>query len=183
MLRIRNCHRLIPFGARSCRRTFFGPPTKWDPLSVTGSLVRDMERNITRMEREMDRFWGGQRSGSLPSFTLVPPVQHLSQDDGKYRLQLDLHGFKPEDVKINLQERSLQIEAKLEQKDEDGSRHYQEITRCYTIPENVDIDHLKSVLKADGILSIEAPLKANEPPKDENHEIPIQRQNNTIKEE
>lgn len=137
-----------------------------------------MERNITRMERDMDRFWGGQRPGFLPTFSRILPIENPSQNDGKYRLQLDLHGFKPEDVKIHLQERTLQIEAKMEQKDGDGSRHYQEITRCYTIPENVDMEQLKSVLKTDGILSIEAPLKAEEVPKIENQEIPIHRDNN-----
>ena len=52
----------------------------------------------------------------------------------------------------------------------------QELTRKFTLPENVDCEHLKSIFSPEnGLLSIEAPLK--NPPKIEQKstEIPINR--------
>ena len=64
----------------------------------------------------------------------------------------------------------------METSGQDGSRFYQELSRKFTLPEDVDVDSLKSLYSAaDGILTIEAPFK--NPPKIGNGptEIPVNR--------
>ncbi len=70
----------------------------------------------------------------------------------------------------------MTVDAKLEEIGSDGSRLYQETSRKFTLPEEVDLDNLKSIFSPqDGVLSIEAPFK--NPPKLEKGptEIPINR--------
>ena len=64
----------------------------------------------------------------------------------------------------------------MEHKSEDGSQAiFQEIARTYTLPENVEVEKMKSLLSDDGMLCIEAPLKGvKEAPKGPT-EIPIDR--------
>lgn len=89
---------------------------------------------------------------------------------------MDLSGFKPEDVNISLNGRVLTIQAKMEEKSADGSRFTsQSIFNSYTLPENVDLNGVKSLLSEDGILSIEMPLKGVEKKKTGPKEIPIQK--------
>lgn len=80
--------------------------------------------------------------------------------------------FNPENVKVTIKDRLLTIDAKFEQKSEDGSsRMYQEISRAFTLPETVKIEEVKSLFTPEGELLIEAPLPELEAPKPK--EIPI----------
>jgi len=156
------------------RRGFFGPPGRWDPFSDMTTAIREIERNTARMERDMDKFW--TRSGMdklMPNFTKFSP---LSAASGTHRITLDLHGYKPEDVKISLKDRTLMVEGKFEHKDE-SSRTYQEWNRQWTLPETADISKLKSVLDSEGVLTIEAPhLNKTNDDQTKNHEIPIHKE-------
>ena len=70
----------------------------------------------------------------------------------------------------------LTIDARMEQTGSDGNRIYQEVSRKLSLPEDVDLNNLKSLFSAaDGVLTIEAPFK--NPPKVENgpKEIPVNR--------
>jgi HSP20 family molecular chaperone IbpA len=80
-----------------------------------------------------------------------------------HRISLDMSGFKPEDVNVSLKNRQVIIDAKMEEKSDDGHhRMYQEVTRQYTLPENVQVEKLRSLLSDDGVLSIEAPIAAKD---------------------
>ncbi|CAG7730719.1 unnamed protein product [Allacma fusca] len=96
-------------------------------------------------------------------------------DQQKYCLNVRVGNFSPENVKISLKDRVMTIEAKTEEKSEDGNRRvYQEVSRQFTLPENVDLKEVKSILTPEGVLKIEAPLPQQalpEPPKPQ--EIPI----------
>jgi len=99
-------------------------------------------------------------------------MEAVETGGNSYRINIDVSGFKPEDIKVSLKDRVLTIDAKMEQKSEDGSRLYQEMSRMYTLPANVEVNNLKSLLSNDGVLAIEAPISGEvEQPK----EIPISR--------
>ena len=80
---------------------------------------------------------------------------------GKYTVNVPLGSqIHPNDIKITIKNHTLIVEAKKEKKSEDGSsstRLYQEVTRKITLPENIDINEIKSVFD-NGVLKIEAPL-------------------------
>jgi HSP20 family molecular chaperone IbpA len=101
------------------------------------------------------------------------PLEAVDDTGNSYKINMDVSGFKPEDIKVSLKDRVLTIEAKMEQKSEDGSRLYQEVSKMYNLPDNVELENLKSLLTNDGVLAIEAPLtvRAEEKPK----ELPINR--------
>ena len=160
------------FCNQSSARGFFGPPGKWDPFSDISTAIREIERNTARMERDMDKFWS--RAGIdrfLPTFSKLSPI---GTKDGMHRITMDLNGYKPEDVKVSLKDRTLTIEGKYEHQD-DGNRVYQEWTRRYTLPDNADVSKLKSLLDHDGVLTIEAPSVAAEG-KAQPKEIPINKE-------
>jgi len=97
-----------------------------------------------------------------------------SQKDA-FGVKIDVHGFQPKDLSVNIQGNVLTIEGCHEEKSENGfsSRQFK---RSVTIPDNVQKHQFKSVLARDGkTLRIEAPLvQAVEEKKEEQHEIPIQ---------
>jgi len=99
--------------------------------------------------------------------------------EGKYSLNIQLgNSIAPEDLKISIKDNIVTVEAKKEQKTDDGttsSRVYQEISRKFNLPSGVDMKEVKSILKPDGTLQIECPLPkpAIEAPR-KPREIPIQ---------
>ena len=100
----------------------------------------------------------------------------IQNQNGVHKINLDLNGFKPQNVNVNLNGRLLTIKAHMDHSSEDGSQRIkQEISRQYTLPDNLELDKLRSLFSEDGMLSIEAPLK-NDPGKEGGpKEIPISR--------
>ncbi|CAF1022180.1 unnamed protein product [Adineta ricciae] len=97
----------------------------------------------------------------------------ITEPDGsrKFHLSLNTHGFGPEDIKIKVQQGSLSVSAKKEKKSTNGySLH--EFSQTYSLPEELNIDQLKSTYTENGILAIEAPLPEA---KTKNRQIEIER--------
>ena len=67
----------------------------------------------------------------------------------------------------------------MEQQSEDGTQTiFQEIARTYTLPDNVEVEKMKSLFSEDGVLCIEAPLKDVKDTAKGPTEIPIDRKTN-----
>ncbi|PNF32626.1 hypothetical protein B7P43_G17929, partial [Cryptotermes secundus] len=130
------------------------------------SVFRDMDKALERFERDViDHF---------PFRRILPrsiPIQGIVQRGDVYRVNVDVDGFKPEEINISMKDNILVIRARMERKGEDGSKFQQEFTREMTLPEEVDPTSLKSFLGNDGVLSIEASYKPEAKPK----EIPVSR--------
>lgn len=76
-----------------------------------------------------------------------------------FQVSLDVQQFKPNEVTVKIQDNTIVIEGKHEERqDQHGfiSRHF---TRKYVLPKEVDIDQVASTLSSDGILTIKAPKK------------------------
>jgi HSP20 family molecular chaperone IbpA len=132
-----------------------------------GSLLSSIERDMNRLLRHF-----GAPGLDLLCPSVVSETGGTEGSDGKYRLNVPLgRSIGPEDVKIGIKDKIMTIEAKKEQKSEDGNcRVYQEYVRKFTLPENIDTKEVKSVLTPEGYLQIEAPLplkKLEEPKKQE----------------
>jgi HSP20 family molecular chaperone IbpA len=100
-------------------------------------------------------------------------------NEKKFKLNVPVGNFSPEDVKVSLKDWVMTIEAKTEQKTEDGcARSYREVSRKFTLPRNLDMKEVTSILTPDGILKIEAPVpqKTVPPPRVKDLEIPILRE-------
>ncbi|XP_058457148.1 protein lethal(2)essential for life-like [Malaya genurostris] len=90
----------------------------------------------------------------------------------KFQINLDVQQFSPEEISVKATDKSITVEGKHEEKqDEHGfiERHF---VRRYMLPAGHDHNGIVSSLSSDGILTISAPKKALPPPVEEKS-IPI----------
>ncbi|MEX0686459.1 MAG: Hsp20/alpha crystallin family protein [Balneolales bacterium] len=111
-----------------------------------------------RFSDMMDEFFNdsmtlGDRSGFVPGID-------ITEDDNQYNIHVTLPGMKKEDIKIDLEDRTLTIsgERKQEKEDKNVKYHiiesrYGQFERSFTLPSNVDLDSLNAKYK-DGMLNL-----------------------------
>lgn len=128
------------------------PITEWDPF---------------RMMREMLR-WDPFRAAALvPQLERDVWMPHFEvrENGNSIRILADVPGIKREDLDISVNGSRLVIsgqrEAEQRHRNENVhtyERQYGQFTRTFTLPDNVDLDHVTSDLR-DGVLTIVASLK------------------------
>jgi len=79
-------------------------------------------------------------------------------DDSKFELSLDTHGFRPDEIKVNVAGGVLGVEAKHEEKG-DNKHILRQFSRKYTLPEGCEVARVNSNLSSDGVLVITAPKR------------------------
>ncbi|VDN28534.1 unnamed protein product [Cylicostephanus goldi] len=77
-------------------------------------------------------------------------------DDSKLAISLNVANFKPEELSVDLDGKILKVQGKQEIKEENGYS-MRTFVRQWMLPENVDVEQLKSSLSEDGHLALEAP--------------------------
>jgi len=100
---------------------------------------------------------------------LCPVTGHKKRPHSdKFRVTLDVTGFKPEDLSVKVIGRKLLIDGKQEFRDgEDFS--VKEMRKTYDLPENASFEHMTSFLTAKGILVVEFPLITQTKERDDHH--------------
>ncbi|VDO87435.1 unnamed protein product [Haemonchus placei] len=78
----------------------------------------------------------------------------MVDDDKKFAVSLDVSQFRPEELKVQLEGRQLTIEGKQEHKTE-NSAIQRSFIRKYVLPENVDLEAIRTQLDDKGHLSVE----------------------------
>jgi HSP20 family molecular chaperone IbpA len=131
---------------------------------------------MERVFREMDRLspfslreWNplGQR------LWRTIPIETTRDGQRLYKIELDLPDFEPKDINVTIKDRNVTVKAKKETESE-GCKQYREYSYQYTLPNEVNVEHVRSLLTNEGLLTIEAPLPQLKEPQAQ--EIPIQRQ-------
>jgi HSP20 family protein len=135
------------------RRSEYGMG-EWDPFRWMREMMRwDPFRNMGIMPRfEQQDVW-------IPSFD-------VRENGSSIKIVADVPGVKRDDLEISVMGNRLVITGRREveerSKDENvhtWERQFGQFTRTFTLPDNVDADHITSELR-DGVLTIVAPLKA-----------------------
>ncbi|CAJ0589078.1 unnamed protein product [Cylicocyclus nassatus] len=80
----------------------------------------------------------------------------IVNDDSKLSISLNVKQFKPEELSVNLDGRTLKIEGKQEIKEENAYT-VRTFVRQWRLPKKVDVEQLKSTLTEDGHLAVDAP--------------------------
>lgn len=116
--------------------------TPFPPLT---SDVDRLARDVQRLQRELG---------------IIGGITHRKD---VFEVYLDVQGYKPENINIEVQDNLLTISGSHEEKDEEGI-HYQarHFTRKFMLPEDIQLDKMKSCLTKTGrfwCLKVEAPLK------------------------
>ena len=84
----------------------------------------------------------------------------VRDDEKAFEVSLDTHNFRPDEIKVNVVDKVLNVEGKHEEKSENGSKYVsRQFIRKYTLPEECLPDEVVSNLSADGVLLITAPKK------------------------
>lgn len=114
----------------------------------------------------------------------VPAVMRtdVKENETGYELNIDLPGYKKEDVQAQLKDGYLTITATSrtndDQKEENGKyirreRYYGTCSRSFYVGEDIRQEDIKAKFE-DGILKIGVPKKEDKPEIEENHFIPIE---------
>merc|ERR1712038_768417 len=85
-------------------------------------------------------------------------IIRVKDDDAKFELSLDTHGFRPDEIKVNVAGGVLGVEAKHEEKG-DNKFVLRQFSRKYTLPEGCEATRVNSNLSSDGVLVISAPKR------------------------
>ncbi len=129
-----------------------GTLTRWEPFTELGELR-------TRFDRMLDEWMDGRERVWTPAIDVV-------RKDNEMILRADIPGFKPEEVKIEVEDDTLTISGEhLEQeehRDEEyvrRERRYGSFIRSMPLPEHVDAKRIKATTH-DGIVEVTIPLPA-----------------------
>lgn len=127
-------------------------------------------RSLSReMERLFEDFFGSPREGTtLAEWT---PAADIKEEEGAFRVKVDLPGIKKDDVNIEVSENRLAIsgERRFEQEEKRDDYHFVErgygrFHRAFTLPGTVDADKIDAAYK-DGVLEVVLPKKEEVKPK------------------
>lgn len=123
--------------------------TNWRPFAD----LEDVQGPTDRLFAEMEK--GKRHKRSLP-------VDVVERDD-KYLLRADVPGFKPDEVKIKVEDDVLTVSAEHEETEEEKTDHYLRrerrygsVSRSITLPKGVTLDQVEATRK-DGIVEVSLP--------------------------
>jgi HSP20 family protein len=129
---------------------------EWNPIRTMRDLLRwDPFREMSPL---WDRFEQVQRDTWLPTF-------EVRETKDSYVFKADIPGVKQDDIEVSLTGNRLQIAGKRDAEKETREdtyyayeRSYGSFTRSFTLPADIDAEHVHSELK-DGVLTLAIPKK------------------------
>lgn len=100
----------------------------------------------------------------------------IREDDKSYLLEVDLPGYSKDDIKIDITDGYLTINAKVEKEDNDENKNYVrrerftgEVSRSFYVGDDIKEEEVKASFK-NGILTLEVPkLSLEEKKKDKKY--------------
>ncbi|WKX98300.1 hypothetical protein Q1695_013742 [Nippostrongylus brasiliensis] len=130
----------------------------WQFPRAMNRMMYDTMRDLDRAERSLFPYW---RDADHAVLHVANETQQAVDDDKKFAVSLDVSQFRPEELNVHLDGRELTVEGKQEHKTENSSMH-RSFVRKWLLPEDVNLDAIKTALSDKGHLSIEAPKKGEE---------------------
>lgn len=87
----------------------------------------------------------------------------VTDDKNKFQVNVDVQHFKPEEISVKISDdKTVTIECKHEEKQDEHGHIYRHFCRKYTLPDNCDVGRVESKLSSDGVLTISAPRNDNQ---------------------
>uniref|UniRef100_A0A670XW04 SHSP domain-containing protein n=1 Tax=Pseudonaja textilis TaxID=8673 RepID=A0A670XW04_PSETE len=151
-----------------------GAQTRLAYSALRGGLrtKREMEKMSRAFFQATPLPFGGERESHKEA-----SEENACPAEGKnhYRFSVDVAGFTPEEMTVNLEGRKVTVTAKRQRESQSKDRGYwvehQELRRETLLPPDVDLQAIACSLNPDGQLCIEAPRLAESEPAQ--HTIPI----------
>jgi len=140
---------------------------RWDPF-------RELEDMSERLNRAFGR--SGLTRAELHSKDAMTvfdwsPTVDIVETPEEFQIKAELPEVKKEDVKVSVDAGILRIEGERKQEKEEKGKKYHRIERSYgsflrtfTLPDNVDLEHIQSTLD-NGVLKLHVPKKPGTQPR------------------
>lgn len=113
--------------------------------------------------RRMDRVFE-ELTGELPAQTAWAPAVDIRRDDGKLIVRADVPGFKPDEIKVELEGNTLTLSGEHEETSEEKQRDFLRrerrfgaFRRSIVLRPDVDAEAVEAVTR-DGVLEVTVPL-------------------------
>jgi len=135
-------------------------PARWDPFGELfgGQRWPFREMGGPRFSRMLEELFGERGKGQG-----LMPALDITEDDGNYKVTVELPGVVKDDVHVEVEEGILTVrgEKKTEREEKKGKarwteRSYGSFCRSFSLPANADADHVEASFK-DGVLTLILP--------------------------
>ncbi|GMR42597.1 hypothetical protein PMAYCL1PPCAC_12792, partial [Pristionchus mayeri] len=93
------------------------------------------------------------------SLNLGATLGEVRDNSKKFAVSVDVSHFKPDEIKVNLTGNELTIEGNHEEKNDECGTIQRSFVRNYILPDDSNLESLRSTLSDKGHLTIEAPKK------------------------
>jgi len=149
----------------------------------SSSLASNFARNSFTSDSDfgLSRRWlmpKGIFDEDLAKFQFKDEVLCVKDDDNKFEVSIDTHGFRPEDLQVKIQDNVVSIQGKHEEKtDESNSKSYvsRHLAKSFTLPRGCKMETVSSNLSKDGLLIVSAPkIEASRQGTSPSRKIPIE---------
>ena len=121
--------------------------TRWDPFAELSRLQNDMNRASTYRER-------------------FEPAVDIREEDEAIVIEAEVPGLKADNLKVHVDDNVLTLEGERRFEKEEKKERYHRIERSYgkfvrsfSLPKNVDGEHIDAKLD-DGLLTVRLPKRA-----------------------
>ena len=122
-------------------------------------------RSLRTFHRDLDDLFAGFFGGNWPAMGVSEgthmfwPRAEMSLKDGEHILQLEVPGFKPEEVEVNVTGNTLSIRGEQKAEGEKKEQSQRCFSYSYTLPETMEVDKVKANL-SHGILEVRMPASS-----------------------
>jgi HSP20 family protein len=123
--------------------------------------------DLDDLHRRMDRVFG-EMTGELPAETTWAPAVDMNRDDDKLIVRADVPGFRPEEIKVELDDHLLTLSGEHEETSEEKQRdflrrerRFGSFRRSIALPPGVVAEPAEAVIR-DGVLEVTLPLTQKE---------------------
>jgi len=126
-----------------------------------------VERPFNRRSRDLRDF-------DRDRWSMLPGDARFT--DNAFDVDLDIRGYRPEELNVKVEKNMLEVDGKHEERSDDGTRYVsRQFARRYSMPNNVNLDGIKSSLTNNGrVLKIHAPLQQASIEAPRSTEVPVQ---------
>jgi HSP20 family protein len=159
-------------------------PTILEKSGFTSKL-KDFDLMLDSLDRVFSDFYPDTYKGYLFNKPVFEDLgkslkTNYGENENEYFINLQLPGFKKEDLKIKFEENALTISSEVEKTEEKNEKNFfkkefekHSFRKAYILPKNAEKESIKASL-SDGILNVIVPKKKEEVAKKEYIEIAVQ---------
>lgn len=131
---------------------------------IMNNQIKRFDRSGGLLPSLLNRYWNDDFFDNFFDGDRLPAT-NVKENEKEFRLELSVPGFDKEDFSIEIEKNVLKISGRKEVRNEEKDKNdkvlrqefgYSSFSRSFTIPENVDTEHIEAQQK-DGILQISLP--------------------------